>query len=81
MGPFASPSGHDHSHVPNVVDAWAVEANVVAERGQWFVELDVYCTDGVVHHRLGAYFTRRHAEIAASWIARAASRDLGDPAP
>lgn len=73
------PSGHDPAHVPNVFDAWSVDTEVVRERGQWFVEIDVVFEDGVVHHRLGSYFTRRHAEIAASWIRRAADRDIPGP--
>lgn len=74
-----SPSGHDPTHIPNCEHAWGVDTAVVRDRGQWFVEIDVMFADGVVHHRLGAYFNRRRAEIAATWIQRAAARDLGAP--
>ncbi|HWL45667.1 MAG TPA: hypothetical protein VNQ73_22185 [Ilumatobacter sp.] len=79
MGRFGYPSGHDPDRAPNVGEAWGVETSVVCEHGQWFVEIDVCFDDGVVHRRLGSYFTRQHAEIAASWVKRTAERDIPGP--
>lgn len=73
------PSGHDPDHVPNVDHALGVETNVRRGPGEWYVEIDVLLADGVVHHRVGTYFTKRHAEIAASWIKRAAEREIEGP--
>lgn len=59
---------------------------VVEERGQWAVYLNVtyweYYDEPTLHtvrHRIDSYPTRRHAEIAAHWIARNANRDLPGP--
>lgn len=59
--------------------ALAVETYVVEERGRWVVELVVVSADGAVRRRINDYPTRRHADIAASWIKRAADRDIEGP--
>lgn len=56
-----------------------VETHVVAERGRWFVEIVVIFTDEAVRRRVGDYPSKRHAEIAASWIKRGAQRDIEGP--
>jgi hypothetical protein len=40
------------------------------------VEIIVVFPDEVVRKTVGDYRTRRHADIAAGWIKRSASRDL-----
>lgn len=59
----------------SVDDARGVETVVVAERGQWAVDIVVFFLDGVVRKRISTYRTRGRAEIAASLIKRAAERD------
>ncbi len=62
-------------------DAVAVDVDTVIteERGRWWVDLVVVFPDGVVRRRINDYATRRHAEIAASWIKRTATRDIDGP--
>lgn len=55
--------------------ALAVETYVREESGRWVVEIVVVFTDEAVHRRVNDYPTRRQAEIAASWMKRAADRD------
>mgnify|MGYP001556728884 CR=1 FL=1 len=59
-------------------EAHAVYTVVVAERGQFAVDIVVVFADGVVRKRIGTHRTRRRAEIAANLIKRAAERDIGD---
>lgn len=59
-------------------EAQAVYTVVVAERGQFAVDIVVVFADGVVRKRIGTHRTRRRAEIAANLIKRAAERDIGD---
>ena len=59
--------------------AYAVETYVVEESGRWVVELVVLFPDEAVHRRINNYPTKRHAEIAASWMKRAAQRDIEGP--
>jgi len=57
----------------------AVETYVVEDRGQWAVEIVVIFPDEVIRRTVNCYRTRRHAEIAASWIKRGANRDIEGP--
>lgn len=59
--------------------ALAVETYVVEDRGQWAVEIVVIFPDEAIRRTVNRYRTRRHAEIAASWIKRSASRDIEGP--
>ena len=59
--------------------ALAVETYVVEDRGQWAVEIVVIFPDVAIRRTVNRYRTRRHAEIAASWIKRSASRDIEGP--
>lgn len=56
----------------------AVHADVVAERGRFWVELVVLFGDGAMRHRISDYATRRAAEIAAGFMRRGAERDPRD---
>lgn len=60
-------------------EALAVETYVTEERGRWVVEIVVVFADEVVRRRVNDYPTRRHAEIAASWIKRGSERDIEGP--
>ena len=47
--------------------------------GRWKVEIVVIFPDEAVRRTINHYRTQRHAEIAASWIKRAAQRDIEGP--
>ena len=57
-------------------EARAVEAVVVADRGQWAVDIVVVFDDGVIRKRINTHRTRRRADLAAALINRAAEREL-----
>lgn len=59
--------------------AHTVETAVVEDRGQFAVDIIVVFSDGVVRKRIDTYRTRRHAELAANVIKRAAERELPGP--
>lgn len=52
-----------------------VNAEVVEERGRFFVVLDVIFPDGAVRHRMQSYHTRERAELAARLMRAAAERE------
>ena len=59
--------------------AIAVDTFVREDAGMFAVDIVVVFPDGAVTRSVNTYRTRRHAEIAASWIKRAASRDIEGP--
>ncbi len=59
--------------------ALAVDTVIAQERGRWVVHIVVVFADGVVRRTVNDYPTRRHAEIAAGWIGRAAAREVQNP--
>ena len=59
--------------------AVGVETEVIPERGQWAVDIVVFFTDGVVRRRVATYRTEALAKINASFIKRAAERDIPGP--
>lgn len=59
--------------------AFAVETYVEQVSGQWVVDLVVIFEDEAVRRRINTYRSERHARIAASWIKRAAERDIDGP--
>ena len=59
--------------------ALGVETEIVAERGQWAVDVIVFFADGVVRRRIATYRTEALAKISASSIKRAAERDIPGP--
>jgi len=52
-----------------------VSTDVIEERGRYTVVMDVVFHDGVVHHRLGSYYTRARAEATARMFYRTAERE------
>jgi hypothetical protein len=60
-------------------EAIAVETFVSQDAGRWKVEIVVIFPDEAVRRTVNHYRTQRHAEIAASWIKRAAQRDIEGP--
>ena len=59
--------------------AITTETYVTEDRGRWVVEIVVVFPDEVVRKTINNYPTKRHAEIAASWIKRSAQRDIEGP--
>lgn len=60
-------------------EAIAVETFVSESNGRWVVEIVVVFPDEAVRRTVNNYRTKRHADIAASWIKRAAQRDIEGP--
>jgi len=80
------PPADDHPDPPGSAhpgrsgnEAITVETFVSEESGRWKVEIVVIFPDEAVRRTVNHYRTRRHAEIAASWIKRAAQRDIEGP--
>lgn len=69
----------DPSERPRTDAAWAVETVVRSESGRWIVEIVVFFPHDVIRRTISDYPTKRKAEIAASWIKRAAERDIEGP--
>jgi hypothetical protein len=61
-------------------EAIAVETYVSEASGRWMVEIVVIFPDEAVRRTVNHYRTKRQADIAASWIKRAAQRDIEGPA-
>lgn len=59
--------------------AISVETEIVPERGLWAVDIIVIFTDGVVRRRVDTYKTEALAKISATYIKRAAERDISTP--
>ncbi|WP_237573424.1 hypothetical protein [Mycolicibacterium lacusdiani] len=73
------PTGRPPTVIPaksSAEEAHAVDTVVVEERGQFAVDIVVVFADGVVRKRIDTHRTRRRAERAASFIKRAAERDV-----
>jgi len=59
--------------------ALGVETEIVKEHGQWALDIVVFFADGVVRRRISTYRTEALAKISASYIKRAAERELPGP--
>lgn len=68
-GPSGRPTG----------PAIAVDTFVEERNGRWSVDIVVVFADQAVRRTVNHYPTKRHAEIAASWIRRGADRDIEGP--
>ena len=60
-------------------EAILVQSEVVRERGQWVLYLEVWFEDGIRRQRIDAYPTEAKARTAARWITWAARRDMTPP--
>ena len=54
-------------------------ATVEREDGQWVVYLTVLFADGAVRRRISQHHSERQARVAATWIERAANREVEGP--
>ena len=77
-GRHTHPDSGDDESVPRP-RAEGVETVVVAERGQWAVDIVVVMDDGIVRRRIGTYRTEALARISANYIRRGADRDIPGP--
>jgi hypothetical protein len=79
--PFVSisPDEPEHTDHTEADEAIAVDTFVRESRGQFSVDITVMFPDGGVTRTIDTYRTRRRAEIAATWIKRAAARDIKGP--
>jgi hypothetical protein len=59
--------------------AYEVETYVEHRNGTWEVDIVVIFDDEIVRKTINTFRTERRAEIAASWIKRAAQRDISGP--
>jgi hypothetical protein len=58
-----------------IIEEKYVRTEVIEEKGQWVVYLEIGDTESSVKHRINSYHKKRLAEIAASLIKRAAERE------
>lgn len=52
-----------------------VRTEIVEERGQWVVYIEVGDSENCVRHKIQAYHKKNLAEIAAHWIKRTAEKE------
>lgn len=58
-----------------IIEEKYVRTEVIEERGQWVVYLEVGDSESCVRHRINAYHKKSLAEIAAKWIKRTAEKE------
>lgn len=52
-----------------------VRTEIIEERGQWVVYVEVGDSESCVRHKIKAYHKKSLAEIAAHWIKRTAEKE------
>lgn len=58
-----------------IIEEKYVRTEVVEERGQWVVYVEVGDSESSIRHRINAYHKKSLAEIAAKWIKRIAEKE------
>lgn len=58
-----------------IIEEKYVRTEVIEERGQWVLYLEIGDMESSIRHRINNYRTKRLAEIAAKIIKRAAERE------
>lgn len=58
-----------------IIEEKFVRTEVIEERGQWVVYIEVGDSESSVKHRINAYHKKSLAEIAAKWIQRTAEKE------
>ncbi|MBX7172527.1 MAG: hypothetical protein K1X72_16285 [Pyrinomonadaceae bacterium] len=58
-----------------IIEEKFVRTEIIEERGQWVVYLEVGDSERSVRHRINAYYKKSLAEIAAKWIKRTAEKE------
>lgn len=59
----------------SIIEEKYVRTEVIEERGQWVVYLEVGDTESSVKHKINTYHKKRLAEIAAKLIKKTAERE------
>jgi len=59
----------------NIIEEKYVRVDVIEERGQWVVYVEVGDLENSVRYRINAYHKKSLAEIAAKWIKRTAKKE------
>lgn len=57
-----------------IIEEKYVRTEVVEEKGQWVVYVEVGDSENCVRHRIRAFHKKNLAEIAAHWIKRTAEK-------
>lgn len=52
-----------------------VRTEIIEERGQWVVYVEIGDSENSIKHRVKAYHKKNLAEIAAQWIKRTAEKN------
>lgn len=71
--------GHGPQRQISYARAYNVETVIIAEKGQWAVDIVVVFDDEVVRKRIDSYRTERLAQISADLIRRTAEREITGP--
>lgn len=58
-----------------IIEEKFVRAEVIEERGQWVVYLEIGDSESSIRHRINVYHKKTLAEIAAKWIKRTAEKE------
>ncbi len=58
-----------------IIEEKFVRTEIIEERGQWVVYVEVGDSESSIKHRINAYFKKSLAEIAAKWIKRTAEKE------
>ncbi len=58
-----------------IIEEKFVRTEIIEERGQWVVYVEIGDSESSVKHRINAYHKKSLAEIAAKWIKRTAEKE------
>ena len=58
-----------------IIEEKFVRTEIIEERGQWVVYVEIGDSENSIRHRINAYHKKSLAEIAAKWIKRTAEKE------
>lgn len=58
-----------------IIEEKFVRTEVIEERGQWVVYVEVGDSESSIRHKINVYHKKSLAEIAAKWIKRTAEKE------
>lgn len=61
-----------------IIEEKFVRTEIIEERGQWIVYVEIGDSESSVRHRINDYHKKSLAELAAKWIKRTAEKQLPD---
>jgi len=59
-----------------IIEEKFVSTEIIEDRGQWIVYLEVGDSENSIRHRINSYHKKSAAELAAKWIKRTAEKEL-----